>query len=422
MSVIRKAIMDHPRGRRPLHYAFLILLSGVLTLFAALGLGRFALGMLLPSMSEGLSLSYVRMGVIGTGNFIGYLVGVLICGLLVRRLGARLVIFCGLLAVALSMMLIGILTSYPAVLASYIVTGLGSGLANIAMMGLVAHWFLASRRGRAAGIFVMGNGLGIMLSGALIPFLNDTLGSSGWRAGWLVMGTLVLLAAMVCGPLLRNDPSEMNLSPLGDGSPREHRALPVHSRGSLWPLIAHLGAIYLLFGFTYVIYATFIVTTLVQDFGFSEASSGRLWIWLGFISLFSGPLFGGLSDRIGRRAGMLIVFFLQTCAYLPVGLQLPGLWIHLSIFLFGLVVWSIPSILTATLGDYLPQAKITTALGYITFIFGIGQITGPTLAGLLAEKSGGFHAAYLLAAAMTALAFLLVLFLRPPPAAESDSG
>lgn len=410
--------MEQTRGR-PFHYAFLILLAGVLTLFAALGLGRFALGMLLPSMSEGLSLSYVRMGVISTGNFIGYLVGVLICGLLVRRLGARLVIFFGLLAVALSMMLISILTSYPAVLAAYIATGLGSGLANIAMMGLVAHWFLANRRGRAAGIFVMGNGLGIMLSGALIPFLNNTLGNSGWRAGWLVMGGLVLLAAMVCGSLLRNDPSEMNLSPLGDGSQKEHRTRPpAPSRGSLWPLIAHLGAIYLLFGFTYVIYATFIVTTLVQEFGFSEATSGRLWIWLGFISLFSGPLFGGLSDRMGRRASMLIVFFLQTCAYLLAGLQLPGLSIHLSIILFGLVVWSIPSILTATLGDYLPHAKITTALGYITFIFGIGQITGPTLAGLLAQVGGGFHAAYLLAAAMTALAFLLVLFLRPPPATE----
>lgn len=87
--------------------------------------------------------------------------------------------------------------------------------------------------------------------------------------------------------------------------------------------------------------------------------------------------------------------------------------------LFGLVVWSIPSILTATLGDYLPHGKITTALGYVTFIFGIGQISGPTLAGILAQHTGSFHAAYLLAAALTSLAFLLALFLRPPSARSS---
>lgn len=304
--------MNHPPEKRSFHYGYLILVAGILTIFAALGLGRFALGMLLPSMHQGLSLSYFQMGVISTGNFVGYLVGVLLCGLLVRRLGARLVIFCGLLAVALSMMLLSILSTYQTLLVSYVTTGLGSGLANIAMMGLVAHWFLAGLRGRAAGIFVMGSGLGIMLSGVLIPYLNSILGNSGWRAGWLVMGVLVLLVSLVCGALLSNDPAELNLSPLGAGSQTGSRIkAPAPPQGPLWRLIAHLGAIYLLFGFTYVIYATFIVTTLVQDLGYSEAASGRLWIWLGFISLFSGPLFGEISDRVGRRAGMLMVFLFR---------------------------------------------------------------------------------------------------------------
>ena len=42
--------------KRPLHYGWLVVFAGMLTVFAALGLGRFALGMLLPSMGEGLGL------------------------------------------------------------------------------------------------------------------------------------------------------------------------------------------------------------------------------------------------------------------------------------------------------------------------------------------------------------------------------
>ena len=56
--------------------------------------------------------------------------------------------------------------------------------------------------------------------------------------------------------------------------------------------IAQLGLLYLLFGATYMIFATFIVTTLVQDRGFSEAAAGQVWAWVGVFSLLSGPLFG----------------------------------------------------------------------------------------------------------------------------------
>ena len=71
-----------------------------------------------------------------------------------------------------------------------------------------------------------------------------------------------------------------------------------------------LGAIYFLFGYTYVIYATFFVTVLVKERGFSEAIAGNFWSWVGFLSLFSGPVFGSLSDRLGRKRGLMIVFSL----------------------------------------------------------------------------------------------------------------
>jgi predicted MFS family arabinose efflux permease len=124
-----------------------------------------------------------------------------------------------------------------------------------------------------------------------------------------------------------------------------------------------IAALFFIFCFTYVIYATFIVTTLVKEIGFSEAQASHLWIWIGFCALFSGPLFGALSDRLGRGPGMMSVFAVQTCSYLLAASQLSGFWIYLSVTLYGLSAFSIPSIIVAALSDYLPRARVTAALG-----------------------------------------------------------
>jgi len=80
---------------------------GTLCIFAGLGFGRFALGMLLPSMGASLGLSFSQMGLISTSNFVGYLIAVLLCGKLSARFGARRLIGFALLLVGLSMLCIG---------------------------------------------------------------------------------------------------------------------------------------------------------------------------------------------------------------------------------------------------------------------------------------------------------------------------
>jgi len=57
LSIFHKALL-----RLPFHYGWLITISGIFCIFACLGLGRFSLGMLLPSMGEALELSYSEMG------------------------------------------------------------------------------------------------------------------------------------------------------------------------------------------------------------------------------------------------------------------------------------------------------------------------------------------------------------------------
>jgi len=163
-----------------------------------------------------------------------------------------------------------------------------------------------------------------------------------------------------------------------------------------------------------VIYATFIVTALVKERGVSETIAGNFWSWVGLLSLVSGPVFGTLSDRLGRKAGLMLVFSLQALAYLMVTANLPPLFLYLSIGFYGIVAWSIPSIMVAAVSEYVGVDKALAAFGLITFIFGLGQIAGPSIAGVLAERTGSFSSSFFMAEAFAGAAILLTGFLKNP--------
>ncbi|MEO5336086.1 MAG: YbfB/YjiJ family MFS transporter [Magnetospirillum sp. WYHS-4] len=402
--------------RLSFHYGWAIVAAGTLTVFAAIGLGRFALGMLLPSMGQGLDLSYAEMGFLGTANFLGYLGAVMVAGHVAQRFGARAVVGAGLFLVAGTMILMGAAGGFAAALLLYAATGVGSGFANVPIMGLVSHWFGRGLRGKAAGLMIVGNGLAIVTAGQLVPWINGWGGAAGWRWGWAVLGAIALLAAAAVAATVRNDPGDLDLEPLGGetGAPA-----PAAGPAGTAPrkAVLHLGAIYFLFGATYSVYVTFIVTTLVKEQGFPEDTAGAFWAWVGFLSLFSGPVFGTLSDRTSRRTGLIAAFLIQALAYGLASGGLPGAAVLLSVSLFGFTAFAVPTIMAAAVGDTLGPARAAKAFGLVTVFFGAGQVAGPAVAGLLAEASGSFAVAYGAAAAAVLSAALLALFLKP---AERD--
>jgi len=402
----------------PFHYAWLIAVTGTIVIMACLGFGRFALGMLLPSMASSLKLSYAQIGYISTGNFIGYLSAVLLCAPVAKKIGSRLLIVIALALIALSMALISRADGFINVLLLYCVTGIGSGAANVPMMGLITAWFDRAIRGKAAGFVVIGSGFAIIISGKLIPYVNGRIGAEGWRTNWMILSGAVASIAVLALLVLRNKPEDRGLRPLGSGDNAALSvtcaAAPAQENIYRNKTLYLLGGIYFLFGYTYVIYATFIVTTLVNERGFSEAVAGSFWAWVGLLSLFSGPVFGTLSDHIGRKAGLMLVFLLQMLAYLMVAAKLPPLFLYLSIGFYGIVAWSIPSIMVAAVSEYVGPEKALAAFGFITFIFGLGQITGPSIAGILAERTGSFSSSFFMAAALAAAAIALTGYLRKP--------
>jgi MFS family permease len=407
-----------PGGGSPsrIHYAWVIVGLGHLHVLSALGLARFGYTMILPSMKEGLRLTYAETGWLATGNFIGYLLCSFLAGLLATRWPLRRLIPIALLCLVGGLGATALVTGFQAALAARTFTGLASGAVNIPAMVLPTLWFAPHRRGMAAGIQTGGSGLGLILSGLFIPVIMRQVGPEGWRHSWLFLAGLAGVVWILTASFLRNRPEEVGLHPYGTSRP----ASPPHAATLRWrevfanPALWAMGAIYACFGFSYVIYATFFAAYLTTEGGLSPVAAGQLWSVVGVLSLGSGILWGSLADRIGKKFGLAIVFGLHATSFLIFALARATPAFVASAMLFGLTAWSIPAIMAAAVGDYTQTSLVPAALGFITIIFGLGQAIGPPTAGWLADWTLSFSGAFLLASGVSVIGCVGSLLMQPP--------
>lgn len=388
------------------HYGIVVLGLVVLVVFSALGLARFGYTSILPAMQEGLKLSNAQTGALQSWNLVGYLLTVVPAGILASRFGPRVVIAVALLIVAAGMGLTGLVPAFGAACVGRFLAGVGGAGGNVPAMALVSAWFGARRRGLAAGIGVGGSSVALIVTGPLIPAILRRGGREGWRLSWYALAGLTLAAFAAAALFLRNQPAEKGLRAIGEseaertaGSAAAASSLnwgSVYRSGLLWKLAGS----YFAFGFSYIIYATFFVRYLTGEAGFSPAGAGTLWMQIGMVSMVSGFLWGGVSDRWGRRAALRWVFGLQGLSFLLFGLGRDEWLVYLSAALFALTAWSVPALMAALCGDLFGARLAPAALGLITMVFGLGQALGPFLAGVIADTTQSFAPAFLMAGAV----------------------
>jgi MFS family permease len=391
----------------------------MLVVLGGVGLARFAFGMILPAMAADLKLDYSQQGFLGASYFVGYLAIVVVMPWLAPKAGCRRLCIVGLALVTVSLVALSQGRDYLFLSASYFVTGVGSGALFIGAMTLASFWFHPSHRARGAGVVTAGAGVGILISGILVPQVSGGLGMAPWQLIWLIFAGMSAVFCLLAVMFLRNRPAELGLTAYG--RPENNRDKDHTQAGAAhggverpWPAILHMGIAYTLFAVTMMTYTTFIVTTMVDTLAVTPATAGLLWAAVGGLSIFSGSLFGAISDKLGYRAGMVSALMAQAVAYslIAAGTGAPGL--YASVILFGISAWSMPTIVAAATGDYLGPEKAAAGFAVLTLMFAVGQTLGPAGAGVLATWTGGFAIAFAFAVGLNLLAAALCLFLRPP--------
>lgn len=405
---------------RRLHYAWIIVSMGFLTVLGAHGFGRFAYSLILRDMKVALNLDYFQMGLIATANFIGYLTLATIGGALASKYGSRKVISLSALVMGVTMILTGLSNSFIEVLVWRFITGLGNGGAYLPAMALPSIWFAMKLRGRATGYVSAGIGVGFALAGIIVPPILISYGEAGWRFAWFYLGAVLLAIALIDSLFLRNKPEDVGLKPLGleegevrsGGGGSSLRWGLVYKSKEIWMV----GLVYFMYGFSYIIYVTFFSAYLEEVFMWSKEAAGGLWFIVGLLSILSGIIWGWVSDVLGRKYGMALAYAVLALSYVLYALAIPPYGLYASALIFGIAAWSIPTVAVVAAADYVGPELRSAAAGFVTLFFGIGQAIGPAVGGFAIEATKVFANAFYIASLVAFIGALGSLLLKKPPA------
>jgi len=347
-----------------------------------------------PMSSEFNTSSSATSAVFSITSFI-FFTGGIVSGMAADRFGPRPVLICGGLAMGFGLYLTSLVNS---LWVGYITYGLGVGVGvacgYVPMLAVVGAWF-ESRRTAALGVAVTGVGLGTLV---VAPLAAALINDYGWRQTYVIFGISSAVGLILCGCLTPRPPvsvgrqSKMRL--------RELVKVPV------------FGNMYFAgFFITLALFVPFVfLASYARTQGIDEVAAASLVGIIGGASIAGRLGFGALGDKISRVHLYQSTFIIVASSFL--------IWLFSSdsfaLLMFyavvlgsgygGFIVLS-PAVTVEIFG----LAGLGTILGATYTAAGIGGLLGPTLAGYLIDKTGGFNAAIIAAMIFAFIGFLLLI-------------
>ena len=353
--------------------------AGLCASLVGIGLARFAYTPLIPPMIEAHWFVASDVVYLGAANLVGYLVGALLGRPLSRRYGARSALRAMMVLTSLAFFA----CAFPLSVGWFFVWRLLSGVSGGVIMVLAASSVLphvpAARKGMASGAIFLGIGVGIAMSGTLVPLLLDV----GMRATWLglsVLSLLLTIASWACWPhAVHTHP------PVGQAAV----TMEAGERSELMLLYVQ----YALMAVGLVPLMMFLVDYVARGLGWGSHEAALFWIVYGVGAMIGPMAYGWMSDRLGASATSHLMTWLQIGAVVLMMFSTHHLVLMLATLVIGSYPPGVPPITLARLHRILPGdahgqnivwSKATTVFALTQALAGYGY-------SYLFAQSGGDH-------------------------------
>jgi predicted MFS family arabinose efflux permease/nucleotide-binding universal stress UspA family protein len=371
----------------------------------ALGFTRFAYALLLPGMKSDLHWSFAAAGGMNSANAGGYIIGAATAAYLGRRFGGTRVFIVSLAASAAMLMLSGISGHYGVLATFRFLGGLSTAITFVLGSALAARVHSGGHHHRSTylvGIYMTGVGMGVILSGLIVPVVTSTIsGGANWRVGWLVLGALAV------GMLIPAIWAARQVPPQPTVGPSHNEPLGL---ARLTPTVAW----YLLYGAGYVSYMTFVVA-LLHARGVSSVGEAAFFIVLGASSVIATlAIWGRTLSRLHGGHAPALISVVVLVGVLPVLISHSVTAALVSAVVFGAGFMAGPTAATVLARRMLPAHGWTTGIAFLTVAFSVGQGIGPPVAGLLSDSAGGITRGLWLSVVLLAMAAAVALAQREP--------
>jgi OFA family oxalate/formate antiporter-like MFS transporter len=337
-----------------------------------------------------------------------------IVDMLGARRGPKLVVAFGGITVGIGWVINGYAESLSMLYLGAIVSGIGGGAIYATCVGMAVKWF-PDRRGLAVGLTAAGYGAGSAIS--VIP-IREVIDAYDYQTAFIWFGLIqggvtFLLAWFLRGP----DPGELTGPPSKVAqSTRSFTPAEVLSTPVFWLL-------YIMFVMVSAsgLMATAQIAPIAKDFNVGStilfAGASTLTVALIVDNLCNGgarPLFGWVSDNIGREYTMAIAFGLGAVAYWLLGTLGATPWFFVIFAALIFLTWGeifslFPSTCTDTFGAKFATVNLSllyTAKGTSAFLVPVANV--------IKSYTGSWHAVFVVTALMNIGVVALALFVLKP--------
>lgn len=362
---------------------------GLIGLAVAMGIGRFAFTPLLPLMQQDAGLTLAQGNWLATANYVGYLVGAVIC-ISVPPRPARAIQW-GLLSIAVLTLGMGLTDSFPLWLVLRFLAGAASAFVLVGVSAWAMPILARLREPAWPGRMFSGVGVGICFAGLIC--LIAGIVALGSRATWDVLGVIAGVFAVILWHQLAGDgPQAVALA----------EARPEPLSGQAWLAALCYGA----FGYGYIIPATFL-PALAHGAITNPAVFSWVWPVFGAAAAVSTALVASCLRTLSPRR-----LWAYGQVVLAIGVIAPVLVVNLYVLMFAAICVGGTFVVITVAGIQearrLGGAQAPRLIALYTAAFAVGQIVGPLTVGLF--HGGGLMLPSLLAAlALAASSLTLVL-------------
>ena len=394
------------------------------------GTGSYALGFFIVPMGEELGISRLQFSVIPLFKLITIPILPFLGILVDRKNGARILVAVGSLIGGIALAATSLVENIWQFYITYgVLYGLGTAAMGSQLVGpsLISKWFV-QKRGRAMAIGTMG----ISAGGVIIaPIAGLTISGMGWRAGWLALSIVTILAIVPAAILfIRRSPEDVDLLPDGEKSTRPMSPLTYEREIASWTLLQSLKsrafwvfALVQALGICGLVPVLFHEIAYIQDKGF-QTEYATIVAWTLALSALASKLpFGFLSEKMDVRkvlALCLIPAGLSTFLIIPAeSLLALILWGAVHGFFMG----GFPTIMGVALPTYFGRQHMGSIRGVISPIIIVVSSFSPLLGGILWNDDSSYKSAFVLFGTTWIIGGLLPLALgkpKPPDIQNSD--
>ena len=337
-------------------------------------------------------------------------------GSLMVRIGSRRVATIALLVTAVALGLSSLVEEeWQLTLVFGLLSGIGTGMiASVLGAAVASRWFIRYR-GLVVGIFGAASSAGQLL---FYPLLSAMVEGSGWRSSALMLAAAAALLAIPVALLMRNDPSDIGLAPLGE-SAAERRVERTAEAGAMvravkMPTFWLLAGTFFVCGFSSngVVGQHFIAHAV--DHGFTPGVAAEALALMGLFNFFGTIASGWLTDRIDPRKLLFVYYLFRGVSLLTLPAIHDSLGIVAFAVLFGIdYIATVPPTIALT-ADTFGGRNVGVVYGWIFASHMVGAAIAAWGAGVIRDDIGTYAPAFIGAAMLAGLASLAALMIRRP--------